>query len=288
MEIIRDNKLYFVGGVVRDELLNVPSIDIDYCYEGNAIEFAKRYEILKINEKFGTVRIIYNNREIDIASTRTETYPKKGHLPKVSNIGCPLEQDLSRRDFTINAIAKRTTDGKIFDYFDGQNDIKNKILRILHKNSFIDDPTRIIRGLKFSVRFGFELDDETKKIQDEYLSNINYDISYSRLKKELKDAFSLNKAEVFNRFLKQKMYKLLSPKQKEPLIIGEQIEQYLRNFQSNHVWLIYLSFFDLSKIELTRQEKKIIEWANRLEREKLSNNTPQESIIVYNLRNQKC
>ena len=69
------------------------------------------------------------------------------------------------------------------------NDLENKKLRVLHDESFIDDPTRIIRGLKFAVRFGFELEEHTKKLQDEYLANINYDMSYKRVKKELIETF---------------------------------------------------------------------------------------------------
>ena len=70
-------------------------------------------------------------------------------------------------------MAKNTVTGEIYDPFDGKSDINKKLLRILHENSFKDDPTRIIRGLKFSVRFGFDLEDETKSLQSEYLNNIN-------------------------------------------------------------------------------------------------------------------
>ena len=181
---IKDKNLYYIGGVVRDEILGIPSFDVDFCYEGNAIEFSKNFNVIKTNPDFGTVRIIFDNQEIDIASTRTETYPKHGHLPIVNNIGCSLKEDLSRRDFTINAMAKNTVTGEIVDYFNGLEDIKNKQLRVLHNNSFIEDPSRILRALKFAVRFDFELSYETKRLQEEYLNNINYDMSYHRIKKE--------------------------------------------------------------------------------------------------------
>ena len=174
---LQDKNLYFIGGIVRDKILGKESFDVDVTYVGNAIEFAKTIpnaEILQVNEPFGTVRIKLNEQEIDIASTRSESYPQKGHLPIVQNIGCPLKEDVLRRDFTINAMAKSTLTGEIIDYTNGLNDIKTKTLRILHDKSFIDDPTRIVRGLKFSVRFGFKLDKHTKKLQDEYLNNINY------------------------------------------------------------------------------------------------------------------
>lgn len=99
------------------------------------------------------------------------------------NIGCDLKEDILRRDFTVNALAKSTSTGEIIDYVGGLADLKTKTLRVLHDGSFIDDPTRIIRGLKFAVRFGFELEPHTKFLQDEYLKNVNYDMSYKRLKK---------------------------------------------------------------------------------------------------------
>ena len=258
--IIEDKKLYRVGGVVRDEILGIDSVDVDYCYEGNAIDFAVNsgLKVVKINPDFGTVRVIFGNKELDIASTRTEYYPKKGHLPAIKSIGCPIEDDLIRRDFSVNAIAERTSDGEIIDIFDGQKDIKNKTLRVLQKKSFIDDPTRIIRGLKFAIRFGFELDDETKKLQNNYLSDVNYDMSYYRLKNELKDAFSINKSEVYNRFIEQRMYKLFCEKEPVNLKNGNNIENFISKNPSDISWLAYLSGFDLSKFSLTKKEKNFL------------------------------
>ena len=280
--ILKDKNLYYVGGVVRDELLGVKNIDVDLCYEGDAITFAQKNNLLikKINPDFGTVNVEYKGNFIDIASTRNEIYPRKGHLPKVQKIGCSLKEDLIRRDFTINAMAKRTTDNEIIDYFDGKKDLDKKLLRVLHKNSFIDDPTRIIRGLKFSVRFNFKLDSETKKLQEEYLNNVNYDMSFFRLKKELVDAFNLNKRKVLEIFIKDNMYKLLGENQCIPNTIPEKIEERIIETKTNHIWLIYLGIFDLSNLELTRAEKRIIEWFYRLKEEKPSNNTPIESIIM--------
>lgn len=278
--IIEDKNLYKVGGVVRDEIMGIESIDVDYCYEGNAIEFAQKsgLKIIKTNPDFGTVRVAFGNKELDIASTRSEYYPKKGHLPVIKAIGCSIEEDLIRRDFTINAIAERTSDGEIIDLYNGRKDIKNKTLRILHDKSFIDDPTRIIRGLKFSVRFGFELDEKTKKLQEEYLSNVNYDMSYHRLKNELKDSFSLNRHEVFDKFVNQKMYKLLG--EYDGCVSGIEIEKLLSKNPCNNAWLVYLSFFDLSKLDLTRQEKRILTQAEK----EADNNTPLESILIQKIR----
>ena len=283
MKELKHKNLYYVGGVVRDEFLGVQNLDTDYCYEGNAIEFAKDLNVIKINEKFGTVRVLLNEKEIDIASTREETYPKPGHLPLVKNIGCSLTEDLKRRDFTINAMAKNTLTGKLYDPFGGKYDIENKQLKILHENSFIDDPTRIVRALKFSVRFGFDLEPETLKKQREYLSNINYDMSYHRLKKELIETFNLNRVEVFDKFVNEGIYKLLGDKnRKKPDIKGVQIEKAVKSADFEP-WIIYLSFFDISNLPLTRSENRIIEWVERLKNQQPNNNTPPESILIHNL-----
>lgn len=285
--LLQDEKLYYVGGVVRDEIIDAKSFDTDFCYEGNAIEFAKNknLNIIKINPDFGTVRVLVDNKEVDIASTRTENYPKKGHLPNINNIGCSLKEDLIRRDFTINAMAKRTSDGELFDYFGGLKDIKEKKLRILHKDSFIDDPTRIIRGLKFLVRFGFELEAETKQLQDEYLANINYDMSYHRVKKELIETFNLNKSEIYDRFIDQGIFKLLGSGVNQPEIKGEIIKKFVDKYNIQSSWLFYIApfvfeGFDFNIISPTKAEKRIIEWVNKLKTQEPTHNTPKESIII--------
>lgn len=300
------NKLFYIGGVVRDELLNKQSIDIDITYVGNAIEYCSKFgEVIQINPDFGTVRVKIpssphreiadfvpstgsghnvseelNNVIVDFASTRSETYPKKGHLPVVEKIGCSLKEDVLRRDFTINALAKSITTGEIVDYVGGLKDLKNKKLRVLHDNSFIDDPTRIIRGLKFAMRFNFELEEHTKKLQDEYLKNINYDISYKRIKKELIETFNAplsnitkeyKKQRTFERFINEKIYKLVTPNDVEiPSInIEELIEKYCPDMDCHvantprndeHIWLIYVGVLkDLSRLPLTKIEQKILD-----------------------------
>ena len=300
------NKLFYIGGIVRDELLDKQSIDIDITYVGNAIEYCSKFgEVIQINPDFGTVRVKIpssprreiadfvpstgsghnvseelNNVIVDFASTRSETYPKKGHLPVVEKIGCSLKEDVLRRDFTINALAKSITTGEIVDYVGGLKDLKNKKLRVLHDNSFIDDPTRIIRGLKFAMRFNFELEEHTKKLQDEYLKNINYDMSYKRIKKELIETFNAplsnitkeyKKQRTFERFINEKIYKLVTPNDVEisSINIEELIEKYCLDMDCHvantprndeHIWLIYVGVLkDLSRLPLTKIEQKILD-----------------------------
>ena len=278
---IKDKNLYYVGGVVRDEILGTPSLDIDLCYEGNAINFAKDLDIIKTNPDFGTVRVKLNDKEIDIASTRTETYPQKGHLPLVANIGCSLKEDLSRRDFTINALAKNTVTNEIVDYFNGLEDIKNKKIKVLHDNSFIDDPTRIVRGLKFAIRFGFKLDEHTKQLQDQYLANINYDMSYHRLKKELKETFNLNSKEALQQFIDQKMYKLIKKDQNIPKYNAE-VSSLNNKYKPQYLYMTYLGLFDLNNFELNNEEKRIVENFKEIQ-----NSIPQNDLEIYKLFREK-
>ena len=346
------DKLYYVGGVVRDKLLGIESLDTDLVYEGNAIEFAEnitphpsfghpllswiystlaecrlranalsarsaRYpdsrpsvnppqgarenpiEILQINEPFGTVRVKIGGHEIDIASTREEIYERKGHLPIVTKIGCPLKDDVKRRDFTINSLYKSVATGEIVDLTGGLEDLKNKTIRVLHDESFIDDPTRIIRALKFSVRFGFKLDKHTRKLQEDYLKNINYDICYKRIKKELIETFNLNSQAAFEKFIKDGIYKLVTEKKVSlPRVnIEKLINKILKQVQDDkvqewnisNIWLIYAGVLgDLSRLPLTKTEQKILDDYNSIG--KLKNDfeiyrafekVPPETVILY-------
>ena len=312
------NKLFYIGGVVRDELLGRKSIDIDITYVGNAIEYCSKFgEVVQENPDFGTVRVAINplpnfshshsdnceilpsHRErgqkvtVDFASTRSESYPRKGHLPVVEKIGCSLKEAVMRRDFTVNALAKSVTTGEIVDYVGGLEDLKNKKLRVLHDESFIDDPTRIIRGLKFATRFGFELEEHTKKLQDEYLANINYDMSYKRVKKELIETFSLNSQSAFKAFVDQKIYKLITLNDvKMPKVnIENLVTTYLAAQPPSYpaaLWLIYVGILgDLSRLPLTKIEQKILDDVPKevlktdFELYKTFQNTRIETILLY-------
>lgn len=314
------NKLFFIGGVVRDELLGRESLDVDITYVGNAIEYCSKFgEVVQENPDFGTVRVKLSpssafqapsptNGEkdevvVDFASTRSESYPKKGHLPVVEKIGCSLKEDVMRRDFTINALAKSVTTGEIVDYVGGLEDLKNKKLRVLHDKSFVDDPTRIIRGLKFAIRFGFELDEHTKKLQDEYLSHINYDMSYKRVKKELIETFSsINLSRsgkngagqlAFEKFINEGIYKLVTPNSVElPKVNVENlVNKYLSPSlacENNAIWLVYVGVLgDLSRLPLTKIEQKILDDVpqNKLNSDfelyKAFENARVETVLLY-------
>jgi len=156
--------LYVVGGFVRDLLLNRSIEDIDIVVEGDGIKFARFYakqEGCRINthKKFGTAVIIYpDNFKIDVASARLEYYQTPAALPIVEKSS--IKRDLARRDFTINTLAISLNPdnfGTMIDYFGANRDLKDKTIRTIHNLSFVEDPTRIFRAIKFSNRFGFNI-----------------------------------------------------------------------------------------------------------------------------------
>ncbi|MBF0123221.1 MAG: CCA tRNA nucleotidyltransferase [Candidatus Omnitrophica bacterium] len=160
--------VWLVGGMVRDLLLGRSSFDIDIVVEGDGVAFAglltKRLggESL-IHRRFGTVAIdLPNGLKVDVVTARRELYAHPGALPDV--IFAQLSDDLFRRDFTINAVAASLNAvdlGVIRDDFDGVADLKKGLVRIMHYRSFVDDPTRIIRAVRYKKRFGFKLEART-------------------------------------------------------------------------------------------------------------------------------
>ncbi|MGB3557795.1 MAG: poly(A) polymerase, partial [Geitlerinemataceae cyanobacterium] len=216
--------LYLVGGIVRDLLVQkfdnrcpILFTDIDLVVDGcggvavpdGGIELAKKLKKLYPNTrleehpKFQTADLIwkndpdFNSISIDFATARTEYYPYPGANPVVQPSS--IRQDLYRRDFTINALAIQLTQpkrGELLDFFGGQEDLKNGLIRVLHSQSFIDDPTRIYRAVRYSLRLKYKLEFHNKSYLEEAVeSEIHRKIQsqetnvpgvQSRLKKELK------------------------------------------------------------------------------------------------------
>jgi len=155
---------YVVGGFVRDLFLFRPNEDIDIVIEGDGIEFARHYARMhdaRIHtyEKFGTAVIVFpDGFKIDVASARLEYYQFPAALPTVEMSSIKL--DMFRRDFTINTLAIRLSPdrfGILIDFFSAQKDIKEKAIRVLHNLSFVEDPTRVFRAIRFEQRFGFNI-----------------------------------------------------------------------------------------------------------------------------------
>lgn len=180
-------KSYIVGGFIRDYLLGVKNFDIDVVVEGDGVEFANllsRYleGDIVIHEAFRTVTLTYKNISIDVISARKEYYDYPAVLPRIefSNI----YDDLARRDFTINTLAYDVVENKFIDYFNGIQDLKTGVIRILHSKSFIDDPTRIFRAIRYSVRYSFAIESETERLLKESIDKIRL-LTPDRIRNEL-------------------------------------------------------------------------------------------------------
>ena len=193
-----DVSVFLVGGFVRDLLMNIPNFDVDFMIEGDGIQFGKALaqEISgewTIHERFGTVSItlpkslnIPQLHHLDVATARTEYYEYPTALPTVERSS--IKKDLYRRDFTINALAIRVNriPGELLDFFGGRRDIKDKVVRVLHSLSFVEDPTRVFRAIRFEQRFGFLISKETEQfVQQAKTMELFQRLSSSRLGKEL-------------------------------------------------------------------------------------------------------
>ncbi|MDH5726578.1 MAG: CBS domain-containing protein [Nitrospira sp.] len=186
--------LYVVGGCVRDLLLSIENLDLDLVVEGDGIAFAKQLaEVLharvKAHERFGTaILLLPDGFRLDIATARTEYYEYPTALPTVEQSS--IKKDLYRRDFTINALAICLSGngfGEILDFYGGQRDLNDKVLRVLHGLSFVEDPTRVFRAVRFEVRYGFRLGrDTTALIEGAVKMNLFNRLSGHRVLEELK------------------------------------------------------------------------------------------------------
>ena len=162
--------LYLVGGVVRDLLLKKANFDLDLVVEGDAISLARKLAKtvggeVTVHPRFNTAKIKWDRWSVDLATARSETYAKPGALPMVKPSS--LDDDLFRRDFTINTLAVCLSPGRygeLIDLYGGRDDLEHKLIRILHENSFIDDATRIWRGLRYEQRLDFHLEPITLEL----------------------------------------------------------------------------------------------------------------------------
>jgi len=186
-------KVYAVGGFVRDILIARPNLDIDLVVEGDGIRFARELAALrqgrvKEHLKFKTAVVVFpDGQRIDVATARLEYYEYPTALPTVELSS--IKMDLYRRDFTINALALQLNPGdfgQLMDFFGAQRDIKEKIIRVLHSLSFVEDPTRILRAIRFEQRFNFRIDGQTHRlIKNAVQLKLFHKLSGSRLTHEL-------------------------------------------------------------------------------------------------------
>ena len=290
-------RVYLIGGMVRDLILERPNEDLDFVVEGDVeslvIELADEFSgEWTYNDKFETANIKLEEYNLDFATTRKEFYPAPGALPEVEQ--ADILADLFRRDYTVNALALDLSPeawGKLFDFFNGRKDLEEEKLRILHRFSFLDDPTRIIRGLRLALTLDFSFEEETAELAREALKSGDFSgLSLPRVFRELKLLFAYPLTERFI-FLLQKyhIFDLLDLKPEPGPVLQSGIDR-LENFLARLVgmdynienWLLRLRVFtggfppyfserlnlslleesvlcaSLEKLSLLQQEKKLL------------------------------
>ena len=188
---------YLVGGAVRDLLRGADGVDIDVAVEGDARSVARALAdrlggSAREHERFGTAKVLADELALDLATTRRETYPEPGALPEVS--AAPLSDDLTRRDFGVNAMALGITGddlGHLYDPCGGVADLETGTVRVLHDRSFLDDPTRLLRAVRYETRLGFRLDPDTERLAREAVAaSALRTVSGARVRDELMDLLS--------------------------------------------------------------------------------------------------
>jgi len=266
--------VYLVGGFVRDLLLGVPNLDLDIVLEGDGIKFAEdlashlKAKLIR-HRRFGTATLMLKpqqkidpstslrvngerSRTIDVTSARKEFYPQPAHLPVVSKGN--LRDDLSRRDFTINAMALSINSedfGKLIDFFRGKEDLSNKKIRVLHHLSFVDDPTRILRGIRFEQRYNFKIEPTTlERLKEAVKLKMLDKVEPQRIRDDLililKEKYPLKEIKRLSELVG---FDFISPRlsvTKETYNLMSSIERQMRWFQKVHhqrravdAWLVY-------------------------------------------------
>ncbi len=240
-------KVYAVGGFVRDILIARPNLDIDLVVEGDGIQFARELAALrqgrvKEHLKFKTAVVVFpDGQRIDVATARLEYYEYPTALPTVELSS--IKMDLYRRDFTVNALALQLNPGdfgQLMDFFGAQRDIKEKIIRVLHSLSFVEDPTRILRAIRFEQRFNFRIDGQTHRlIKNAVQLKLFHKLSGARLTHELQLIMDEdNVLECLNRLHELKLMAAIHPL----LALDADRMRVLSEVHKVHTWykLLYL------------------------------------------------
>ncbi len=232
---------YAVGGFVRDIFLYQENFDIDVVIEGDGIKFARALAAslggrVRPHEAFRTaVVILPNGQKIDVATTRLEYYKSPGALPTVETGSIKL--DLYRRDFTINTLAIKLNPerfGTLIDFFGAQKDLKQKAIRVLHNLSFVEDPTRVFRAVRFEQRFGFNIGKLTLGlIENAVKMDFFRELSGRRLFSELRQILEEEKPVMaLQRLNEYNLLKVIHPK----IVYNSVLEALLHSVEKVLTW----------------------------------------------------
>lgn len=238
-------RVYLVGGLSRDIILRNPNMDIDLVVEGDGIEFGRKLakELkgrIRPHKKFKTAVIVLpDGLKLDVASARTEYYEAPGAHPMVESGSIKL--DLYRRDFSVNALAINLNDesfGQVVDFFGGLRDIKDRTIRILHNLSFVDDPTRMIRAVRFEQRFGFTIGKHTEyllkgAVAKGYLTRAQGQRVHGEIRAILKDD---HPEKSFARMNELGILKAIHPS----MVFDKKFQEAFRQVEKTHSWFQYL------------------------------------------------
>jgi len=272
-------ELYVVGGFVRDLLLGIPNLDVDLVVVGDGVNFARQVAHhfnaqITVHKRFETASIHLKNEEfkVDISTARREFYEYPAALPKVERSS--IKFDLYRRDFTINSMAISLNQGRfgdLIDYFSGKRDLEEKLIRVLHSLSFIEDPTRIFRAIRFEQRLDFNLEAETRKLAGEAIKDkAILELTPERIRDELmlifqeptagKILYRLEEIGLFKNFFVD--YKVNDVKKKKLI----KLQSYLKTIEAKSNYfkkefqpILYLStlVYDLDRKEVATSLKKL-------------------------------
>ncbi|HOV90625.1 MAG TPA: CBS domain-containing protein [Syntrophorhabdaceae bacterium] len=269
---------YLVGGFVRDLLLRIYNYDIDIVIEGDGLKFAnelsKRYNAkMRQHQEFETAKVIYKDGfKVDIATARLEYYKSPAALPTVEHSS--LKLDLQRRDFTINTLAiclNKNTFGHLIDFFGAQRDIKERAIRVLHSLSFVEDPTRVFRAIRFEHRFDFQIGKHTLNL----IKNAAKMGFFSKIKgKRIWTELSLilleeSPEKILKRLQELDLLKFVYP----DLVFNKEKERLFNQMNTVFRWheLLYrdrafdrIGFYILGLTDQLKQDK-VIDFCNRLE-----------------------
>ncbi len=231
---------YLVGGSVRDLLRGEENLDIDIVIEGDGIVFAKALgeklnASVKSHQRFNTAQVITGKLKLDVATARTEYYESPAALPKVEKSS--IKKDLYRRDFTINSLAIKLNPkdfGLLIDFFGSQRDLKEKTIRVLHNLSFIEDPTRAFRAIRFSERFGFKISKHAENlIKSTVKMNLFEKLSGPRLYEELLILFNETEPDrALKKLSDLGLLKVIHP----ALTFNEELEETLKSLHETVSW----------------------------------------------------
>ena len=251
-------RAYLVGGLVRDLFLGRKNLDLDIVVEGDAPRFLKSWEKdglrVSVHERYKTGTVVFpGGKKVDVATARREFYEFPVAQPKVSTDS--LKHDLFRRDFTINAMAISINPsdwGVLVDFFGGRRDGEKKILKVLHNLSFVEDPTRVLRGIRLEQRLGLALEDNTLRLLGSCVrGGLLARLSGFRLRSELELSFQeRNPTPVVMRMEELGVWEVLFPGlhfDESAKRTSRRLSVFLRRFSRDfpnfkgREWLAYLS-----------------------------------------------